>query len=125
MGVDLQRSVVQAEGDMQAARLAIDQLAAAGAQVGYYKFRYQSALTYYNQIAQAQHSLDLERVDELARRVRSVSVDLTSAADTKHENRWEHKLVLIPVWFLSLSAIVLAWLALRAVRRTGDQRREG
>ncbi len=124
MGIDLQRRVVQAQQDMASAARAIDLLSAAGAQVGYYKFRYQSALTYYRQIAQAQHSLDLEKVDGLARRVRSVSVDLTTASDTKQENRWEHKLVLVPVWFLSLSAIVLAWLALRAVRRTGDGRRE-
>ncbi len=124
MGVNLQRSVVQAQQDIASASRAIDQLSAAGAQVGYYRFRYQSALTYYRQIAQAQHSLDLAKVDQLARRVRSVSIDLTNAADTKQENRWEHKLVLIPVWFLSLSAIVLAWLALRAIRRTGDNRRE-
>jgi Cytochrome c7 and related cytochrome c len=125
MGVDLQRSVVQAEQDMTSARQAIDELSRAGKQVGYYRFRYQSALTYFEQIAQAQHSLNLEKVDDLGRRVRSVSVDLTSAADTRHEQRWEHKLVLLPVWFLSLSAIVLAWLALRAVRRTGDNRRDG
>ncbi|OYV62395.1 MAG: hypothetical protein B7Z72_15230, partial [Gemmatimonadetes bacterium 21-71-4] len=98
MGIDLQRRVVQAQQDMASAARAIDLLSAAGAQVGYYKFRYQSALTYYGQIAQAQHSLDLEKVDGLARRVRSVSVDLTTASDTKQENRWEHKLVLVPVW---------------------------
>jgi hypothetical protein len=123
-GVDLQRSVVQAGEDMASARRAIDRMAASGQQVGYYRFRYQSALTYYQQIAQAQHSLNLEQVNALALRVRSVSVDLTAAADARQENRWEHKLVLLPVWFLSLSAIVLAWLALRAIRRTGDPRRE-
>ncbi len=120
MGVDLQHSVVQASLDMESARQAVDALSLAGRQVGYYRFRYQSALTYYLQIAQAQHSLDFAKVDDLARRVRSVSVDLNNAANTSREQRWEHKLLLLPVWFLSLSAVVLAWLALRALRRTGD-----
>ena len=125
MGVDLQRSVSQASDDMQSARRAVDEMAVAGKQVGYYRFRLQSALTSYEQIAQAQHSLDLERVDALARKVRSISVDLNDAANTTRDDRWEHKLLLVPVWFLSLSAVVLAWLALRALRRAGDTRRDG
>jgi hypothetical protein len=125
MGVDLQRSVSQASDDMRSAQRAVDEMAVAGKQVGYYRFRLQSALTSYEQIAQAQHSLDLERVDALARKVRSISVDLNDAANTTRDDRWEHKLLLVPVWFLSLSAVVLAWLALRALRRTGDTRRDG
>lgn len=125
MGVDLQRSVKQASLDIASARDAVDEMAREGRQVGYYRFRYQSALTYYKQIAQAQHSLDLERVNDLARKVSSVSVDLNDAASTARDDRWEHKLLLVPVWFLSLSAVVLAWLALRALRRAGDVRRDG
>ncbi len=125
MGIDLQHTVVQASEDMASARRAVAQLAAAGEQVGYYQFRYQSALTYYRQIAQAQHGLDLAKVNDLARRVRSMSIDLNNAAMTRQETRWEHKLVLVPVWFLSLSAIVLAWLALRSVRRANPDRRDG
>jgi glutaredoxin len=125
IGVDLQRSVVQASEDMQSARRAVDQLALAGQQVGYYQFRYQEAQTYYLQIAQAQHGLDLNKVDDLARRVRSVSISLNDAANASQETRWEHKLILLPVWFLSLSAVVLAWLALRSLRRMRKEPREG
>jgi len=125
IGVDLQHSVAQASEDMQSAKRAVDQLAVAGQQVGYYQFRYQEAQTYYLQIAQAQHGLDLNKVDDLARRVRSVSISLNDAANASQENRWEHKLILLPVWFLSLSAVVLAWLALRSLRRMRDEQREG
>ncbi len=116
MGVDLQRKVVQADQDMASAERAIAQLSIAGERVGYYRFRYQTALTYYLQIAQAQHSLDLEKVDDLSRRVRSVSIDLGAAAEARAESRWEHKLILLPLWFLTLSAVALAWLALRGLR---------
>lgn len=125
MGVSLQRRVLQAEQDMASAQSAIDKLSLAGRQVGYFKFRYESALTYYRQIAQAQHSLNLEKVDDLERRVRSVSIDLGDAASTSQEQTWEHKLLLAPVWFLSLSAVVLAWLTLRALRRRGDDHEDG
>lgn len=125
MGVDLQRSISQASRDIASAREAVDEMAREGRQVGYYRFRYQSALTYYKQIAQAQHSLDLSRVNDLARKVSSVSVDLNDAASTARDDRWEHKLLLAPVWFLSLSAVVLAWLALRALRKADSAGRDG
>ncbi len=120
--VDLQRTVAQAAADMGSAERAIGQLSVAGERVGYYRFRYQSALTYYLQMEQVQHSLDLDRLEDLGRHVRSVSVDLGSAAETSSEHRWEHKLLLLPVWFLSLSAVALAWLALRSLRRAGPGR---
>ncbi len=125
MGVDLERTVTQASADMASARQSLATLSAAGRQVGYYRFRYQSAQTYFLQIAKAQHSLDTARVSDLARRVRSISVDLNDVASTAQEERWEHKLLLAPVWFLTLSAVVLAWLALRAIGRSDDRRRKG
>jgi hypothetical protein len=33
------------------------------------------------------------------------------------EERWEHKLVLVPVWFLALSAIAFAGFKLRDLQR--------
>lgn len=117
--VDLERRVVQATSDIESAQRAIDRMAAAGERVGYYRFRYKSALTYYREIAQKQHRLNLDTLDDLARRVRSVSVDLDSRAKASQESRWEHKLLLLPVWFLTLSAVALALLALRAIRKTG------
>jgi hypothetical protein len=87
-----------------------------GRRTGDHRFRYQSALSYYLQIAQVQHSLDLERLEDLGRRVRSTSVQLGAAAEVSAERRWEQKLILLPVWFLALSAVALALLILRAVR---------
>ncbi len=119
MGVDIQHRVVLATSDIHSAERAVDEMAAAGQRVGYYRFRYESALTYFKQIAQKQHRLNLDTLDDLGRRVSSVSVDLDSRAKASQESRWEHKLLLLPVWFLSLSAAALAFLALRALRRNG------
>ncbi len=116
--VDIQHRVVQATADIQSAERAIDQMAAAGQRVGYYRFRFRSGLTYFREIAQKQHRLNLDTLDDLARRVRSVSIDLDSRAKATQESRWEHRLLLLPVWFLSLSAVALALLALRGLRKT-------
>jgi hypothetical protein len=106
---------------MTSAERAIGQLSLAGERVGDYRFRYESALTDYLQIALVQHSLDLQRLDDLTRRVRSISVDLDAAAEASAERRWEHKLILLPVWFLALSAVVLALLTLRTLKEAdGD-----
>jgi hypothetical protein len=121
MGIDLQHRVMQSTADIESAQRSVEQLALAGERVGDYRFRYQSALTFYLQIAQKQHSLDLDTLEELGRRVRSVSVALDAASAASSEHRWEHKLLLMPVWFLTLSAVALAFLALRALRRVdGD-----
>jgi hypothetical protein len=121
MALDIQQRVAQATADMTSAERAIGQLSLAGERVGDYRFRYESALTDYLQIALVQHSLDLQRLDDLTRRVRSISVDLDAAAEASAERRWEHKLVLLPVWFLALSALALALLTLRTLKEAdGD-----
>jgi len=114
LGATIQRSAIQATADLQAADSAIRRLVRAGVPTGDAQFRYRTALTAYLQIAQAQHSLDLERIEDLGRRVKSVSRDLQGAAEAAEETQWEHKLLLVPVWFLTLAALALAWL----VRRT-------
>jgi len=121
LGVDLQRTVVQSRSDMQSARNAVDEMASAGERVSYDRFRYRSALTYYLQIAQKQHRLDMDTLEDLSRRVRSVSVALDADAQASHESRWEQKLLLLPVWFLALSAMALAALAWRKLRRGGPE----
>jgi hypothetical protein len=37
------------------------------------------------------------------------------------EQRWEHKLLLIPVWFLALAIVVLAWFRLSEARRRPEE----
>lgn len=121
LGGQVQQRVVQATGDLQAAVRAIGQLTRTGRQTRDAQFRYQTALTAYQQLALAQHSLDIEQLDDLARQVRSISQDLRGMAEVAEEQQWEHKLLLVPVWFLALASLALAWFALRVVPAGGDQ----
>ena len=122
LGLDIQKVVIGATSDLNDARRAVGELTLAGQRAGDYRFRYESALTYYQQIAQAQHSLDLPRLEDLGLRVRSISVELGSAAEALSERRWEHKLLLLPIWFLALSAVALAWLTWRSIRSAEEGR---
>jgi hypothetical protein len=113
VGLEIQQRVSRATEDMEGAEAAIQELVRAGRQVTDIKFRYQTARTAFLQIAEAQHSLDVEGLDDLGRRVASISEDIRSTEETAREQRWEHKLFLAPVWFLALAALVLAWFKLR------------
>jgi len=117
-GLGIQKLVIRATDDMRAADRAIDQLRRAGRRTSDHQFRYQSAVSYYTQIAQVQHALDTTRLEDIARRVRSISVQLGTAAEASAESRWEHKLILVPVWFLTLSLLALVGLVLRDWERT-------
>lgn len=122
--VDLQRRMAQATRDLRSASRAVDRLTATGQRTSDARFRYRSTLTDYLQIAQVQHGLDLERVEQLEGRVSAGSIELNRVATSSEESRWEHKLILLPVWFLSLSAAALAWLALASLRKdAGDGER--
>lgn len=122
IGLQIQNGVQKATEDLKAAERAVAQLSIAGYRADDYRFRYQSALTYYEQIALVQHSLRLDDLDDLGRRVRSISVELTNAAEARSEERWEHRLWLAPVWFLGLSALVLGWFTLRSLKKAGPDR---
>jgi hypothetical protein len=117
MGTEIERDVVQATADLRAAEEALTRLTRAGRQSGDAQFRYRSALTAYLQIAEVQHDLDVDELEALTRRVRSISRDLQGMADVAEEHRWEHKLLLVPVWFLALASIALALLTLRRLER--------
>jgi hypothetical protein len=122
MALDIQRTEVQAAQDMESAKRSLGRLALSGHRMGDSQMRYQTALTYYLQIAQVQHSLDLAQLDDLARRVRSISVDLDGAAEVSAELHWERELVLLPVWFLALSAVALAVLTWRTLKGVSGDR---
>jgi len=115
VGAELQEGIVRAARDLEAAEHAIDELVLYGTQVSEERFRYQSALTSYRQMALVQHSLDLETLDDLSREVRSNSELVRARAEARAEARWEHKLFLIPVWFLALAAVALAWFKMRDI----------
>lgn len=116
MGVEIQEQVLRATQELYQAADAIDSMVAMGREVADERFRYQSAISEYNQIALVQHSLDLERLGDLGLRVRSNTGIIRAAAESRAEERWEHKLLLVPVWFLALSWIVLAWFKLREAK---------
>jgi hypothetical protein len=116
MGVELQEQVLRATEELHHAADAIEEMVAMGHDVADERFRYQSAVSEYNQIALVQHSLDFERLEDLGLRVRSNTGIIRAAAEVRAEEQWEHKLLLIPVWFLALSVIVLAWFKLREAK---------
>jgi hypothetical protein len=116
LGVEAEEVILSAERDLRAADEAIEELVMAGWHVSDLQFRYQAALTDYLQIAEFQHGLDIERIGDLSRRVGSISRDIRATAEASAERKWEHKLLLVPVWFLTLSAIVLGWFKLRRLK---------
>ena len=116
MGVEIQEQVLRATEELHQAADAIEEMVAIGHEVADERFRYQSAVSEYNQIALVQHSLDLERLRDLGLRVRSNTGIIRATAEGRAEEQWEHKLMLIPVWFLALSVIVLAWFKLREAK---------
>jgi hypothetical protein len=121
LGQTIQKDATQAAGDLVAAQEAIEKLDRMGKQTGDLRFRYQTARTAFLQITEVQHRLDLDRLEELTRKVRSISRDLRGAAEAASEAQWEHRLWLAPVWFLALAWISLSWLTLRRIERKGPR----
>lgn len=117
LGEDIEADVVRATNEMHTAYEAIEELVRQGRPVSDARFRYQVALTAYQQIAQVQHSLDVERLDDLARSVASNAREIRGTAEAAAERRWEHRLFLVPVWFLMLAAMVLAGFKLADLKR--------
>jgi hypothetical protein len=117
LGLEIQERITQATTDLVAAEHAIEELVRNGREVSDARFRYQSALTDYLQLTQMQHGLDAEQLEDLSRQVGSVSRSIRETAEVSEEERWEHKLVLVPVWFLALSAMAFAWFKLRDLQR--------
>ena len=117
VAIEVQEQATKATEEMEAAAEAIDEMVRLGHRTADVRFRYRTALTAYRQIAQEQHSLDMEALEDLSRQVASITRDIRSSAEVATEERWEHKLVLIPVWFLALSAAVLAAFMLRSAKK--------
>lgn len=116
VGAVVQARAVAAGRALDEAATAIGELERAGRRVADARFRYRAALTEYLEIGQLQHSLALDDLEDLERRVGSTTRDIRAEADAVAERRWEHRLLLVPVWFLVLAAVFLAWLRLRELR---------
>ena len=113
IGTEIHALLARADQNIRNAEEAIRELTAAGRDTEDARFRFRAALTDFNRMAPAQHSLDVEVLEELGRRVRSVSANIRNQAEVAEEQRWEHTLLLIPTWFLALAAVFLAFLWLR------------
>ena len=116
MGIEIQEQIVRAGEDLELAEHAIEELVLAGTDVTDTRFRYQAALTAYLQMTQVQHGLDTERLEDLSRQVGTNTQSIRNLAEVRREGRWEHTLLLAPMWFLALSVATLAWFKLRDLR---------
>ncbi len=119
VGVVIQEETVQAAAELAAAEQAIAELRLSGRQVSNEVFRLESALTSYRQMAVAQHSFDLAMMEDLSRGVRTNTSLVRATAEARAEQQWEHKLLLVPVWFLAFSTVVLVWFKFRDLRHQG------
>jgi hypothetical protein len=115
----LQAQVRAARDGMTTADEAIARLERAGRPTADARLRYRTALTAYEQLAQVQHSLDLVRLEELGLQVASAAHLVEEAADVAAEQQWEHKLILIPVWFLAFALSALAYIRVQQEREAG------
>jgi hypothetical protein len=120
-GAEIQQLMVGATRELDAADEALTRLVRGGHRVDTERFRYRTARTAFLQFKEVQHSLNLERLEELSLRIGSISRDIRSGAEAVEEQRWEHKLLLAPIWFLTLAAVVLAWFRLRDEARRRKQ----
>ena len=113
IGEQIEEGVIRAEQQMESAREAIAELGLTGRQSSDARFRYRNALTEYRQIARVQHGLDIELLTDIELKVSSITKAIEAEAEVADEERWEHRLLLIPLWFFALSIATLAYFRLR------------
>lgn len=119
LGVEVQELTVQAAADLVAAEEAISELRLGANEVTNEMFRLAAARSGYRQMALARHSFDMEMLEDLSREIRSNTELVRARAEARAEQLWEHKLLMVPVWFLALSAVVLVWFKFRDLERQG------
>ena len=117
LATEIEEEILRAREELETAERSIEAMEAAGRSAADERFRYQAAYTAYRQFGRAQHALDFAEMAELGRQVRSNTGIIDATAEAYAEERWEHKLLLVPVWFLALSALALALFKLRELER--------
>ena len=117
LGQELEDRILRARGEIDAAVGAINGMVASGRDVADERFRLRAARTAFRQIAHVQHSLDIGQLEDLGRQVRSETERIRATAEQWAEHRWERKLWLAPIWFLTLAGMALAWFKRREVGR--------
>jgi len=107
-GLQLQEQVDAAERAYELAEEAIEHLSRAGEPTRDQDVRMVALRTQLNELRMQAHSLDPEMIDDLVRRVGSISREIRESAEVVEEERWERKLLLIPLWIGVLGGIALA-----------------
>jgi len=108
MGLQVQEQILHAEGAGDRAHEATHMLIRSGERTEDLQIRLQMVDTHLQELLVQAHSLDPALVDELVRRISSLSQEIGERADTVEEHRWERKLLAIPLWILALSGALLA-----------------
>lgn len=115
LGEEVEHLLLRAEGNLERADHALGELVRGGHQVSDETFRLSAANTEFRRLETHQHSLDLEQMADLERLIASASLDIRGKAEVSLEEKWEHKLFLIPVWFFALGIVLLAGYRLRGL----------
>jgi hypothetical protein len=107
-GLELQQQILRAEGAGDRAREAVDVLRTSGERTADEEIRLQTVETHLRELLVVAHSLDPVVVEDLSRRIASISGEIVERAESVEEHRWERQLLAIPVWILVLGGILLA-----------------
>lgn len=113
LGIEVEQLLLRAREEIDRAGEAILELQRGGHEVSDEHFRQQAALTNFRKLETVQHSLHPEQMEDLERLIASASLDIRATAEASAEERWEHKLFLVPVWFFALGIVFLAGYRLR------------
>jgi len=116
LGAEVEQVMIRAETEIARAEEALSELVRAGHETSDERFRFRGAVTDFGRLEKIQHTLDLEQMTDIERLIASASLDIRGKAEVSAEERWEHKLFLLPVWFFALGIIFLAGSRLRQMR---------
>lgn len=116
LGEAVEGLLVRAESDIERAREALHELVRGGHETSDESFRFRGAVTDFRRLEKLQHTLDIEQMADVGRLIGSASLDIRGKAEVSAEEKWEHRLFLLPVWFFALGIVFLAGSRLRRLR---------
>jgi hypothetical protein len=107
-GLELQELILRSEAASRRAHDAVQALVEAGERTEDEEIRLQELDTHVRQLMVAAHTLDPVAVEEATGGIVSWSEGITQRAESVNENRWERKLLGIPLWIVLVGGILLA-----------------
>jgi predicted CXXCH cytochrome family protein len=108
LGLQVQEQILHAQAAGRRAHDATHMMIEAGERTEDLQIRLQMVDTHLQELLVRAHSLDLGTVDELSRKISSLSQEIGERGETVEEHRWERKLLAIPLWLLVVSGALLA-----------------